>query len=233
MKGAYYSAAFILRTLVAEHLDIDPEELDIGNIVSTEVSDKKAGEIRLNDHLPNGAGFSSEIKNNISTLLEKIKEPTKSLFIKKLYSIEHIENCKSSCNNCLKAYRNINYHGLLDWRLGISLLQTFISSNYKCGVDDNFSSFELKNWKEGAKNLRDKFCRDFNTQTQDYDSLPGLSIGNKNVIIIHPFWNDKSERGLVASARGKVSDEEVLFIDTFNLLRRPSSVYKYIGTKKY
>ena len=173
MKGAYYSAAFILRTLVAEHLDIDPEELDIGNIVSTEVSGRKAGEIRLNDHLPNGAGFSSEIKNIISELLDQIKESTKSGFIEKLYSTEHIKNCESSCNDCLKAYRNINYHGLLDWRLGISLLKTFISSDYKCGIDDNFSSFEeLKDWKEKAKKLRDKFCKDFSAQTRDYDSLP-------------------------------------------------------------
>ena len=233
MKGAYYSAAFILRTLVAEHLDIDPEELDIGNIVSTTVSSKKAGEIRLNDHLPNGAGFSSEIKKIISDLLRQIKEPTKSVFIKKLYTEEHIKNCESSCNDCLKAYRNINYHGLLDWRLGISLLKTFISSDYKCGTDDNFSSFELQDWKKTAKKLRDKFCKDFNAQIRDYNALPSLSVGKKNIVIVHPFWDDKSEKGLVASAKAKASDKEVLFIDTFNLFRRPSSVYKYIGTGNY
>ena len=233
MKGAYYSAAFILRTLIAEHLDIDPEELDIGNIVITEVSGKKAGEIRLNDHLPNGAGFSTEIKNIVSKLLSQIKEPTQSVFMKKLFSEEHIESCKSSCHNCLKAYRNINYHGLLDWRLGISLLKTFISADYKCGADDNFSNFELQGWKEEAKKLRDKFCENFNTQAKDYESLPGLSIGNKNIIVAHPFWNDESENSLITSAKAKASDKEILYIDTFNLFRRPSSVYQYIGTRKY
>ena len=225
MKGAYYSAAFILRTLVAEHLDIDPEELDIGNIVSATASEKKAGEIRLNDHLPNGAGFSSKIKIIIKKLLMQIKELPKSEFIQKLYSDEHTKNCSSSCHNCLKAYRNINYHGLLDWRLGIALLKTFISSDYKCGADGDFSSIELENWKEEAKKLRDKFCENFDTKKKDYDSLLGFSVGDKNIVIVHPFWNNESEIVRQNQVSGTV--------DTFNLLRRPSAVYKYIGTGKY
>ena len=235
MKGAYYSAAFILRSLIAENLDIDPEELDIGNIVSIEASGQKAGEIRLNDHLPNGAGFSSEInKNLISSLLREIENPKKSKFIKQLYDQKHIEECSSSCNYCLKAYRNINYHGLLDWRLGISLLKTFTSSDYKCGADGNFSTEELRGWEKTAKNLQDKFCKDFKeAQKKDYGSLPGLSIGNKNIIIQHPFWNKEAETGLLSKAKESALNDPIYYIDTFNLLRRPSSVYKYIGTGKY
>ena len=228
MKGAYYSSAFLLRILAAEHLDIDPEELDIGNVVRKEIQNSiYSGEIRLNDRLLNGAGFSIELQKIIEKLLEKIKNPDKSDFIKNLYSDEHIKNCETSCHNCLKAYRNINYHGLLDWRLAVSLLKTFISSSYNCGLDDDFSNPELKGWKETAKQLRDNFCQNFPSSSKEFSDLPGFSCGQKDVIIIHPFWNTKAKEGLLAKAKTKAS-EKICYIDTFNLLRRPGYAYKTI-----
>ncbi len=228
MKGAYYSSAFLLRALAAERLDIDPEELDIGNIVRKEIRNKiYGGEIRLNDHLPNGAGFSTEIKGKIRELLSEIREPENSEFMKSLYSEQHIRECSTSCHDCLKAYRNINYHGLLDWRLAVSLLQTFISRDYKCGADDDFSSPELKGWKETAKSARDGFCKSFSQcSTKDFGSLSGFSVGQKNVIIIHPFWNTEAQTGLLAKAKAQASDKNICYVDTFNLFRRPGYVYQ-------
>ena len=37
VKGAYYSAAFLLRSCAADQLDIDPEELDVSNVRSVEI----------------------------------------------------------------------------------------------------------------------------------------------------------------------------------------------------
>ena len=224
MKGAYYSAAFIIRTLVAETLDINPEELEIGNIVGTRVNQeqKEGGEIRINDSLPNGAGFSTWIRENISDVLKKISsESSDSAFIKKLYSEEHQKNCKSSCHLCLKAYRNINYHGLLDWRLGISLLKSFIDRNYKAGLDGNFQEPELKDWKENVKLLRDEFCKNFLCSPESFRELSGFSVNRKNIVILHPFWSKNAPL-----VKNSVNGNECKFIDTFNLLRRPSFVYK-------
>ncbi len=225
MKGAYYSATFIIRTLVAETLDINPEELEIGNIVGTRVDQeqKKGGEIRINDSLPNGAGFSTWIKENIQDILEKINSKSSdSAFIKKLYSEDHQKDCKSSCHLCLKAYRNINYHGLLDWRLGISLLKSFIDRNYKAGLDGNFQEPELKGWKENVKLLRDEFCKNFSPcSSKDFGELSGFSVNGTNVIILHPFWSKNAPL-----VKNSVNGNECKFIDTFNLLRRSSFVYK-------
>ena len=232
MKGAYYSSAFLLRTLIAEHLDIDPEELDIGNVCRKKIganTKNYSGEIRLNDHLPNGAGFCTEIKEKIKEILEKITNPEKSKFMKNLYSEDHINNCDSSCHNCLKAYRNINYHGLLDWRLAISLLKTFISADYKCGADNGFSSYELKGWLEQAKTLRDVFCQSFpSCSSEKYGPLSGFSIGSKKVIIIHPFWNKEAQKGILKQAKDEFKGQ-ICYVDTFNLLRRPSDVYAQLA----
>ena len=233
MKGAYYSAAFLLRTLVAEYLDIDPEELDIGNIVRKQQGNKYGGEIRLNDHLPNGAGFSTKIKEILPNIFEEIKNPQNSDFIKNLYDPSHVKECDSACQ-CLKAYRNIHYHGLLDWRLAVSLLKTLIDKDYKCGIDNNFNGPELKGWMDKAKSLRDNFCQNFSIrQSKDYGKLPGFSINNKNIVILHPFWKNKDAQApLIVNAMQEArenSSQKPIVIDTFNLLRRPSFVYQKIG----
>ena len=66
VKSAYYSAAFILRVVSAERLDIDPDEFDISNVRQVELVDEtKVGEIVINDHLANGAGFTAWIKDKM------------------------------------------------------------------------------------------------------------------------------------------------------------------------
>ena len=225
MRGAYYSAAFLLRSLIAEHLDIDPEELDIGNVVTRDVG----GEIRLNDHLPNGAGFSTQMKKIIPDILKKVNfHQHSSPFLRSIYSKEHIAECDAACHKCLKAYRNINYHGLLDWRLAVSMLKTFCSENYKCGADNDFSSDELRDWQQKSRKLRDSFCHNFRGyyEERDYDKLCGFYHKKKkvDVLVIHPFWNEKASTGLLADAKEISPDAKC--VDTFNLLRRPSWVHK-------
>ena len=233
MRGAYYSAAFILRTLIAEYWDIDPEELEIGNIIRKHISSNKyGGEIRLNDSLPNGAGFSTRIKEILEDILLAIYEPEKSKFIQLIYDKNHVKECDSSCNKCLKTYRNINYHGLLDWKLGISLLKTLVNPEYKCGINGQNSSDEnldLKGWNIESKKLRDDFCENFHLQKEDYkNNYFGFSFiknnKKKKCIILHPFWNKESLPKNLRSCSP---------IDTFNLLRRPSFVYnKMLNPKK-
>lgn len=225
MRGAYYSTAFLLRSMVAERLDIEPEELDIGNVIKR----GEGGEIRLNDHLPNGAGFSTQIEEIIVDLLQEVVKTEKSKFLLNIYSDEHIQECDTACHKCLKAYRNINYHGLLDWRLAISLLKTFCNESYRCGTDNDFSAYELRNWREHARNLRDAFCNNFPVyKDREYGELSGLYHTKKeiDVIVVHPFWDEKANTGLLAEAKAIAPNAQC--IDTFNLLRRPSWVHKGI-----
>ena len=97
-----------------------------------------------------------------------------------------------------------------------------------------FQTPELKNWKEISKFLQGSFCQSFpNCSSKNYGPLCGFSVGQKNVVIIHPFWKENSKTGLLKEAEKVASDKEVLYVDTFNLLRRPSSVYKFLDTGSY
>jgi hypothetical protein len=59
-QAALYSAAFILRRVAAERLDIDPEELDVSGVRQVELDNgARVGEIVINDYLPQWLRFHS------------------------------------------------------------------------------------------------------------------------------------------------------------------------------
>ena len=237
VKAAYYSAAFILRSVVAEELDIDPEEIDISSVRAIELNDgTHAGEIILNDHLENGAGFTAWLsqEDNWRRMLETITraEHDEDTFIEKLLSAEHANACQSACYDCLCLYRNMSYHSLLDWRLGMSVLRVLADPAYVCGVDGDFSPPELTGWLEFSGSLRTTFCQSFQACVPaEFGPLHGWNVGGRSVILTHPLWNTAQPDGILAEARASLGAEDpVCLVDTFNLHRRMSWVYQRLGT---
>ena len=83
-----------------------------------------------------------------------------------------------------------------------------------------------------ARSLRDAFVVSFAACTaREFASLPGLSVGGRNVIVIHPLWNRQQPDGVLAAAKSEAGPSAA-FIDTFNLLRRMSWVRPASGTKR-
>jgi DEAD/DEAH box helicase domain-containing protein len=227
VKAALYSASFILRSVVGERLDIDPEELDISNVRQVEMPDgTKCAEIVLNDHLANGAGFAAWIHRNWAQIIGEVAtaRPGDGTFIGALLDTNH-RNCDSACYDCLKQYRNMSYHGLLDWRLGISVLRILHSSDSKVGIDGDFSPPELDGWLDSVRALVHNFCSSFQCVPLDFGPLHGFEVGGRQVIVIHPLWNPDRPTGILAQAIAATDPNRVKFVDSFNLLRRPSFVY--------
>jgi len=237
VKAAFYSAAFIIRSVAAETLDIDPDEIDISNLRRVERSDgTHVGEIVINDHIANGAGFTKWVAENWKPLLDGAisENPPLGSFAAALVSPEHrtgSQKCDSSCPDCLRHYRNMAYHGLLDWRLGLSLLRVLAEENFVCGLDAQFGYPELEDWLSMARTLRDVFCQSFTTCVPyEFGPLPGMQVGGRSVVIVHPFWDQSRPTGLFAEALATVeSDSTVKFLDTFNLLRRMSWAYQRLA----
>ncbi|XZN93673.1 MAG: DEAD/DEAH box helicase [Microcoleus sp.] len=235
VKAAFYSAAFMVRAVAAQELDIDPEELDVSGLRQAELEDtgEKVGEFVISDRLANGSGFTYWLANHWEEiLLEKILKSQNS-FAEAIISPEHRQKCDSSCYDCLQQYRNMNYHGLLDWRLGLSLLRGLASSNFQCGLDGNFYTPDLENWVLNATALRDTFCASFSCSRQQFGPLPGLTVGDISAIVVHPLWNLDFPQDLlneaIAIAQVEASERRIRYLDTFNLLRRPSWCYQSLG----
>jgi len=227
VKAAFYSAAFMVRAVAAQELDIDPEELDISGLRQVELEDKKVGEIVISDRLANGSGFTYWLAEHWEDILTSKILNSQNSFAEAIMSPDHRDKCDSSCYDCLQQYRNMNYHGLLDWRLGLSLLRGLASSDFQCGLDGDFSTPDLENWVQTATKLRDTFCASFSCSGEQFGTLPGFVVGDKMVIIVHPLWNIDSPQGLLNEAIATVEPSaQVRYLDTFNLLRRPSWCYQ-------
>ena len=233
VKAAYYSAAFILRSLAAELLDIDPDEFEVSNVRQIELdTGQTAGEIVLSDHLTNGSGYVAWVHNSWTEVLARATsrvEPANT-FIGALTSDSHRRNCDSAGYDCLRQYRNMTFHGLLDWRLGLSLLRSLSGDMFACGLDDDFTAPDLDGWQDFARERRDAFCNTFGCAPQDLGPLPGFTVGSQPVVIVHPLWDTQSPRGLMAEAHAAISPATPRHLDTFNLLRRESWSYQSLGT---
>lgn len=248
VRSGYYSAAFLLQRILADKLDVDPTEIEIADILMknlTDGTDRKVAEIILTDELPNGSGFVRYLYNNFQNILdEAVNPPDPNNYLGKIHSPSHLSSCKDACYDCLKVFRNMNYHSLLDWKLGLSMIRILADENYACGTDGNFNQYiEISDWLEFAKDLRNSFAQSFGfTDLSEFNGLPVIKFGRnlQNVImIVHPFWDLRNIRvaNWLAETKAEIDlyssslNGNVSIIDTFNLHRRPGWCYEKLVTK--
>lgn len=224
VKGAVYSAAFLLRAVASDELDIDPEEIEVCKVQRPSTNGVNFAEIILSDRLANGSGFVEWLYQNWKEVLEKAigVHHEKNRYMEFVFGQGH-KKCNTACYKCLMDYRNMVYHGLLDWRLGLAYLRSLYDGSYQCGLDGDFSTPEIENWLELATKRRDEVASlfKFNYRATTWGLLPGFEVGSKKVLIIHPLWSVENARGILADAIAEAGSA-LDYFDTFNLLRRPS-----------
>jgi Lhr-like helicase len=242
VRSGYYSAAFILQRILADRLDVDPTEIEIADISMKLLEDgtnRRIAEIILTDELPNGSGFVRHLYNNFqSVLIEAMSPSNTNSYLGKIHSQIHQKKCDDACYDCLKVYRNMNYHSLLDWRLGISMLRVMNDSNFVCGTDSNFNFVELNDWLAFATELRNSFALSFGfSNIAEINGLPIIKFGRNQkhiIMIVHPFWDLRNirEANWLAEIKAEIDEYvtqtggSISIVDTFNLHRRPGWCYE-------
>lgn len=234
VKSAYYSAAFILRSQIALELDIEPVEMEITNVRRVETADgNHIGEIVINDRLPNGAGFTRWMNDHLTEILERCdsQSPQVDHFVNELLNPVHAASCDSAGYCCLCEFKNMVYHSLLDWRLGLALISILRHRDAMIGLDGNFAIPFMADWLEKANRLRDVFVSSFiGCESHDFEMLPGFEVGGRYVIIHHPLWDTDAPAGILADAIASVPNGSTpLWLDTFNIQRRPSISYQSLA----
>ena len=248
VRAAYYTLSFLIQRAIASKLDIDPTEIDIVEVLAKA---GKLGEVCLADEKINGSGFVADFYSNFEDYSRRILNGD-DLYFKQMLSDQHIAECDSSCYKCLKTYRNMPYHGLLDWRLGIALFRIMIDNTYKAGADGNFDYPELKGWKDLARTLLTalnegffrksdgKLVYELSETTCGIPYLYDLDKKKMPIFASHPLWEGVAETQILADAVFEASMEQgedwnsdnVISIDTFNLLRRTSNCYEYVQNQQ-
>ena len=201
---------------LSDRIDIKRRRVDLAEIV-------------FSDHLANGSGFTQWFAENLASVLSDATNtnPPETSFMGGLIATSHRSRCDSSCYDCLRQYRNMNYHGLLDWRLGLATVRMLASDTTRCGIDGNFALPEVDGWLAWTRVLRDAFVLSFAGTSRDFADLPGCVFGSKQVIFVHPLWDCERPSQLLADAISAADQtREIRFLDTFNVVRRPSFAYQ-------
>lgn len=222
-RAAWYSLAFLLRTVASAALDIQPLELAAG-IYSGMTNGAPATYAFLADTLENGAGFSTHLGSSefLPEFLDAIAR-----YLRDLEDPSHAVECDSSCYRCLRDYGNMAYHALLDWRLARDLFRLLQGQPLR--IDTAAEAAAMERWARGYNAAPI-------SSTVSAARFDSPREGSVAVIARHPF--EASEETLIAprlaEAMAEIEATEeglngVVFVDSFTLNRDPRRVLKLIS----
>jgi hypothetical protein len=238
VRAAAISAMSLIVDRASLHLDIAPEEFEIMEPYSMSIGQGSAIPIlQIVDTLANGGGFSNQLcsthssgKTLVEFLIHSMLDDRYSWPLVDFLSNDHQNICDQSCYSCLSRFGNRQYHGLLDWRLGLAYLRALIDPNYRCGLDGDWSKPELVDWQ----NWVIIYLEQFKSSQPDFKFEPVNSFGtfkihidsqpNNIFIIIHPLW-DIRKNSLAKELKALIKEvsegtKEVKFVSSFDLARR-------------
>ena len=229
-SGALSSLFMIIDYASRELLDVDPGEFEI---LEPRVRNRGDGTLlpvlQIADNLVNGSGLT----NRLSQVSDDRKEPIIFSVIRHLLSQEslqslraneHSNKCFTGCYECLHRYGNQSYHGLLDWRLGLDVMQLAFNPRYLAGLDGDFKFPGITDWHVMAMKLAGEAQRLYSAKLDTKGGLPVIEIDknlNKWAVVVHPFWSGDALR-----AQNKELDEwemeigHLSYVSTFDLARR-------------
>lgn len=234
VRAAAVSATQLLVQRASLELDVDPDEFEV---LEPRLR-RGLPIIQIADHLVNGAGFCRRLSEResdgtptIVRLARSMLEDENDKIVRNFRDAAHRSDCAQSCYRCMQRYGNRQYHGLLDWRLGLGFLRTMVEPGYRSGLDGVWDRhIELMDWPELAASVRDELCR-LNASAREPIALgdrelPGIREGDNFYMIVHPFWRVDPEMWTAepfASTLSNVDGRRLFFVDLFDATRRPVS----------
>ena len=232
-RAAWYSLSFFLRVAASAELDVDPTELSAG-FRAINRNDIPVGQAFLSDKLENGAGYCRWFgkPEHFQLLLDQAK-PEKPESLAELWMKEdhnHIHECDTSCNTCLRDFHNLPYHGLLDWRLALDMARLATSST---AIIDLVSPWgQSKNpWcvlLQGDNAPVPATMHRLGYDLENFGELRGYVKQGGRVkkiwIECHPLWtkDHPSYKAAVEAAIKQNPGYEVDMMNPFKALRRPA-----------
>jgi hypothetical protein len=229
-RAAWYSLAFLLRTCAAALLDVDVQELEAG-IRTRELSRIPIGQGFLCDTLENGAGYCRWLAQpeNFRQLLACASDLTEGDVARKWVEPDHGDRCDTSCNDCLRDFFNMQYHGLLDWRLALDM--TRLASDPKAKVDIT------TDWRVGVRNpwrrlvFGERAPLPRTMLQLGYEPVPDCTLPTfaskrrkRLLVAAHPLWNESHPEYQQARSEGLRRNPgfDVAMMNLFMAIRRPA-----------
>jgi len=183
----------------------------------------------LCDTLENGAGYCRWLANptNFVSLLARAADTDTGELAAKWTMAAHASRCDTSCSQCLRDYYNMQYHGLLDWRLALDMATLAASPSTAIGLSANDGA-SASHWSDLVADPSTPIARtliQFGYDFVDGHPLPVFVSEHRKQALVakHPLWNDlhPSLDAAVAVVATEFSDHSVVPMDVFVAVRRP------------
>lgn len=241
-RAGSISACFLIVNYASRMiLDVDPDEFEI---LEPRVQKRRDGKrvplLQISDELVNGSGLSNrlgQLKLNgeplVLDVMRKIVGDKKSSPLIDLRNGSHELQCLTGCYRCLHRYGNQGFHGLLDWRLGLDVIQLLLETNFVAGIDGNFNYPGLEDWQTLSESLAKEAAGFFGTEVEKIDNIQLINLGdNKWAGLIHPFWNGDEVFKLCPEIENFALDvKKFEFVTTFDLSRRMGQILYELRTE--
>jgi ATP-dependent helicase YprA (DUF1998 family) len=224
-RGAWYSLGFILRGAASRFLDVQTGEIEVG-LRSVTRDGMLTAQVFLSDSLANGAGYCTHLGN--PGIFKLLLDEAASWASELETHPPHGTPCDSSCYDCLRDFRNMQFHGLLDWRLGCDLVDL---------IREESLDVE-KRWQPRGEAIVRSFASQFDFTFHEIAGYPAAASGGTCVIAVHPLaetdearWGEElaeafyEAKDLLAQQGHDPEEARIRFQDYFNLLRRPGWSY--------
>jgi Lhr-like helicase len=239
VRSAAISATQLLVQRAALELDIGPEEFET---LEPRLRDGKPL-LQIADFLVNGAGFSRRLASDeggapmVARLTRSMVDDPNDRLVRAWFDPGHTRTCARSCYRCLQRYNNRNFHGLLDWRLGLGFLRALIQPTWKAGLDGDWRAPEIADWPrladEAAEELRRLDPQRRRVARHGPLDLPVMfptASSEEAFVMAHPFWRldeDALAAGPLQQTLAATPARRVYFVDTFDVARRPVKALEY------
>ena len=201
-----------------------PFSKEILNKIYTSKSTKDINDFKININ-SNDLFIIEERKNQLKKFhLKSIKDKTrnysqKEIFIKPLLpggtiynhlvSKIHMENCDTSCYDCLRDYHNQSEHKVLNWRLALDLAQISNNSDYTPSL---FSEY----WES----LTNRIINSYEKHIAISNITVVIENNEDRILIVHPLWSDSYIKFLIEDNNlGNVIIRSILELLTINKLQ--------------
>lgn len=231
VRAAALTASFLLVDRAALELDVDPAEFDILPPRLLQPDGVRRPMLQIADTLVNGSGLSRRLAQPSERpwaldLMSSIVDDMTAWPLKEFTTPAHRGSCDQACYECMQRYGNRSYHGLLDWRLGLSFTRAMIDPNHAVGADGDFSAHELIDWRAMAEDALARVARGSTDLEVIADApLPALRVrragGDRVIAIVHPLWRLSGVISPLVQSMHDLLGSSVVTLDSFELSRRP------------
>ena len=220
-RAALLSFGYLLRRAMAVQLDIDEREINVGVRVMQDQLAQVVGQVFISDSLENGAGYSSVYGDPVKAeeLLTYILGQTTDEFFAPIVAKPHIDDCRTSCPDCLRDYSNLAFHNILDWRLALDMARLALDPN--APID-----FSVTYWQGLDALAAQSYCNAAGLSVVRFGDIVAGRDGDHIELITHPLWDDNPNRfgPELAAAYAEAQAGGATTITTksiFEILRRP------------